>query len=180
MGDVRLQIGLSLPETTELPRWCNQFRKDYPTTYERGALREAPPTSLGMNYLAELRHEQESEEGSTADEGVPPRGAGWQGHSRPKVGLGYTERDHRGGESLSSPGRWPVTDRRFPEHPGWRAVAVEYMNHTSQYGRAQLLAELALGKGSERPFPRWLSGRTEELRVEELVKSWLAPGEDSR
>ena len=58
----------------------------------------------------------ESDEGSSAGEGTKPQGSGWTGAGRPmQVGVGYTVRGLCDGQSLASPGRWPVDVRRYPE-----------------------------------------------------------------
>ena len=69
--------------------------------------------------------------GSDRAEGLPPmkgsqrEGAGWQGPSLlMRVGVGYMERGYCDGQSLASPGRWPVADRRYPEHADWTADSV--------------------------------------------------------
>ena len=47
-----------------------------------------------------------SDDGSSADENVPKKGAGWTGVGSPlQVGVGYTSRDYCDGQGLPSPGR---------------------------------------------------------------------------
>ena len=82
-----------------------EFPRQFPCAYDRGALGQRSPSEKVMSFLAELRCEPESDEGSTADEGAPSRGAGCcvRGHPM-QVGLGYTARDFCDGQSLASPG----------------------------------------------------------------------------
>ena len=39
------------------------------------------------------------------------------------VGSGYSIRDYCDGQTLPSPGRWPVKFRKYPEDSGWKRVA---------------------------------------------------------
>ena len=68
-----------------------------------------------MSFLAELRCEPERDEGSTADEGALPRGAG-------QIGLGHTARVFCEGHSLASPRRRKPEDRNYPETERWKGV----------------------------------------------------------
>ena len=61
------------------------------------------------------------------------------------VGVGYTAREFCDGQSLASPGRWPVEHRRYPESEPWKAVAALFMAFAEREGTPQLLADLALG-----------------------------------
>ena len=64
------------------------------------------PSAKVMSFLAELRREPESDEGSTADEGAPSTGRGFCGRGLPcRSVLGHTARDFCDGQSLASPGR---------------------------------------------------------------------------
>ena len=49
----------------------------FPAPYDRSDLGGAAPSSQQLNYLARLREEVESDEGSSADEGAAARGDGW-------------------------------------------------------------------------------------------------------
>ena len=64
------------------------------------------------------------------------------------VGTGYTSREFFDGESLASPGRWPVAMRRYPSNSHWSRVASFYLNH----GSVRLFMELALGSVPSCPF----------------------------
>ena len=92
-----------------------KFVELFPDAYDRNAPEQRPPTSSELNLLATLRQEQLSDDGSSADENVPEKGAGWTGVGSPlQVGVGYTSRDSCDGQGLPSPGRWPVESRRYP------------------------------------------------------------------
>ena len=113
-----------------------------------------PPTSDQLNYLAELREEHGSSEGSTADEDAAPAGSGWKGSGKPmQVGIGYTVRDFCDGQSLASPGRWAPSDRRYPQSDAWSAVVVLVKRFSEVFGTTKLLMDLALGRIKECPFP---------------------------
>ena len=100
-----------------------------------------------------LREEPESDDGSTADEGAPARGAGWVGTRKPvQIGSGYTRRDTCDGQSLAPPGRWSVERRTYPEDDTWRLVADLHTDFSHRVGTPAFLTSLALGKISECPF----------------------------
>ena len=90
---------------------------EFPDAFDRNdTSADPPPTSLQLNYLAELREEQDSSEGSSADEGAMPSGGGWTGTGKPmQVGVGYTVRDFCDGQSLASPERRPLAMVRHLE-----------------------------------------------------------------
>ena len=144
----------------------HEFRRRYPDAYDRNLPTTGPPSSRVLNYLACLREEPESDEGSSADEGVPEKGAGWTGRGEPMmVGVGYTAREFCDGQSLASPGRWPIEQRRYPESGAWKAVAALFMTFAEREGTPQLLADLALGKVKACPFE---AARVRELKEESL------------
>ena len=80
----------------------------------------APPGHEILSFLARLREEPESDEGSSPDEGVPMKFAGHRGINSPMmVGVGYVQREFCDGQSLASPGRWPPGSRVYPSsRPG--------------------------------------------------------------
>ena len=87
---------------------------------------------------------------------------GGHGRGRPLlVGSSYTVREVCDGQSLASPGRWAVEDRRFPEDPLWSEVARRLMDYAEKAGTTELLTSLALGLVSSCPFPH---SETEELK----------------
>ena len=68
-----------------------KFVEVCPNAYDRNAPEQRPPTSSELNLLAAHRQEQLSDDGSSADENVPEKGAGWTGVGSPlQVGVGYT------------------------------------------------------------------------------------------
>ena len=107
-----------------------------------------------MNYLAELREEPDSSEGSSADEEAAAAGAGWTGTGKPvQIGVHYTVRDFSDGQSLASPGRWPPATRQYPCSDTWTSVSELVRRFSEHYGTTQLLMDLALGRVEKCPFP---------------------------
>ena len=68
------------------------------------------------------------------------------------VGVEYTAREYCDGQSLASPGRWPVNQRRYPTSKPWQEVSQLFMAFAEREGSTQLLTDLALGKVKECPF----------------------------
>ena len=100
-----------------------------------------------MNYLAALREEPPSDQGSSADEGAPSAGSGWTGIGSPMtVGTRYTSRSFCDGQSLASPGRWAPEQRRYPSHPTWSAVSSLFSSFTDTYGSPELLMRFGVGE----------------------------------
>ena len=96
-----------------------EFKKLYPAAHDRNQPRGVPPGHEILSFLARLREEPESDEGSSPDEGVPMKFAGHRGISSPMmVGVGYVQREFCDGQSLASPGRWPPGSRVYPSSPG--------------------------------------------------------------
>ena len=62
------------------------------------------------------------------------------------VGVGYTAREICDGQTLASPGRWPIDQRRCPESPVSRSVTQLFLSCASLPGTAELLPMLALGQ----------------------------------
>ena len=130
------------------------YEKDFPGAFNRSDLGGCPPSSQQLNYLARLREEVPSDDGSSADEGSAPKHSGWIGKGLPlQVGVGYTVRDYCDGQSLCSPGRWALAARRYPETETWQEVVSLFRTFARQYGTAKLLMDLALGRVEEMPFP---------------------------
>ena len=137
---IRLQNVVSLQTLPAVP--CRRER----TT-------ERVPTSEESNLMAALREEPSSDEGSTAEEGVPSKGSGWVGSDPPmRVGVDYTARDMCDGQALPSPGRSPIASRRYPASPIWKAVTRKFEQLSAQCGTAELLMNLVLGRVQENPF----------------------------
>ena len=65
----------------------------------RNAATQRAPTADELNLLARHRQEPPSDEGSSADEGVPKKNSGWVGAGPSlQVGVGYTSRDYCDGQ----------------------------------------------------------------------------------
>ena len=112
------------------------------------------PVYLPLHYLAALREEVDSSEGSSADEEAKASGAGWTGTGKPmQIGVGYTVRDFCDGQSLASPGRWPPATRQYPCSDTWTSVSEHVRKFSEHYGTTQLLMDLALGRVEKCPFP---------------------------
>ena len=137
-----------------------KFAELHPGAYDRDRAAERVPSSEELNLLSTLRQEPPSDEGSSADEGVPGKGSGWVGSGPPmQVGVGYTARDICDGQGLPSPGRWSITSRRYPASPIWKAVTRKFEHFSAQHGTPELLMNLALGRVQENPF------REEDIRA---------------
>ena len=131
-----------------------EYQLLFPDAYNREDTRGTVPSSAVLQRLSELRQEPESDGGSSPDENVPEKGSGWTGHGNPLlVGSSYTIREVCDGQSLASPGRWAVDDRRYPEDQVWSEVSRRYMDYAERAGTTELLTSLALGKVSSCPFP---------------------------
>ena len=73
-----------------------------------------------------------------------------------QVGVGCTVRDHCDGQSLASPGRWPVAARSYPETDIWQEVVGLFWKFSQQFGTKSLLMDLALGRVGKFQIPRSL------------------------
>ena len=131
-----------------------EFRKLYPSAHDRNQLCGAPPGHEILSFLARLREEPESDEGSSPDEGVPCKLAGHRGNGSPmKVGVGYVQREFCDGQSLASPGRWPPGARTYPSSEAWISIRECFWRFTTHHGTEKLLVDLAMGKVEASPFP---------------------------
>ena len=131
-----------------------EFRKLYPSAHDRNQSCGMPPGPEILSFLARLREEPESDEGSSPDEGVPDKFAGYRGNGPPmRVGVGYVQREFCDGQSLASPGRWPPGSRVYPSSTVWTSVRECFWRFTTHYGTEKLLVDLAMGKVEESPFP---------------------------
>ena len=131
-----------------------EFKKLYPAAHDRNQPHGVPPGHEILSFLARLREEPESDEGSSPDEGVPMKFAGHRGIGSPMmVGVGYVQREFCDGQSLASPGRWPPGSRVYPSSPVWSSVQECFWRFTAHYGTEKLLVDLAMGKVEESPFP---------------------------
>ena len=128
-----------------------------------------------MSFLAELRREPESDEGST--EAHAPRGVGlWTWEAPMQVGLGHKARDFCDGELLASPGRWNPEDRKYPESERWTGVVELFRKYAETYTSAQLLVELSLGKVSLQVAIHFrVDLRTQERSHQARTIVWTGP-----
>ena len=132
------------------------------------------PSSEQQTYFAELREEQSSSGVSSADEGARPSGTGWTGTSKPmQVGVGYPFRDLCDGQSLASPGRWPMDQRRYPQSDTWSEVAALVKKFGDHHGTTKLLMEPALGRVEKNPFPVDAVQELEQQTVSALASRGL-------
>ena len=122
-----------------------EFRKLYPAAHDRNQPCGAPPGHEILSFLARLREEPESEEGSSPDEGVPEKLAGHRGNGPPMmVGVGYVQREFCDGQSLASPGRWSPGSRVYPSSTAWSSVRECFWRFTTHFGAEKLLVDLAM------------------------------------
>ena len=130
-----------------------KFVELFPGAYDRNAPEQRPPTSSELNLRATHREEQPSDDGSSADENVPEKGAGWTGVGPPlQVGVGYSSRDYCDGQGLRSPGRWRVESRRYPCTTHWKKVMAKFAKFVDARCTPSLLMKLAMGKVETCPF----------------------------
>ena len=123
------------------------------------------------------RQEPPSDDGSSADDGVPPKDSGWVGHGCPlQVGIGYTSRDYCDGQGLASPGRWPVENRRYPSSQPWKKVKERFARYTDFRGTPELLMALALGKVEGCPFDAKETVALKNELIEDMEKHGLDVG----
>ena len=62
-----------------------------------------------------------------------------RGRAPMQVGVGYTARDYCDGQSLASPGRWPLAARRCPESDVWKEVVAIFPKFSQQYRTKNVL-----------------------------------------
>ena len=69
-----------------------EFRRQFPSAFDRDLLGGEPPSSTVLNFLGQLRGEPEQDDGASADEGAPGKEAGWKGQGKPmQVGVANNE-----------------------------------------------------------------------------------------
>ena len=131
-----------------------EFRNSHPDAYHRATGGGAPPEPGVLSFMARLREEPASDDGSSLDEGVPSKSTGHcgAGHSM-KVGVRYTQRDFCDGQSLASPGRWPPVSRVCPSTNHWNLAVDCFRRFTQHHGTEELLVSLAMEKIEQCPFP---------------------------
>ena len=78
LSGLRLVCRCGLQQSCHADALISALSDEIPDAFDRNnASPVAPPTSMQLGYLAELREEQDSSEGSSADEDAKPPGAGW-------------------------------------------------------------------------------------------------------
>ena len=86
-------------------------------------------------------------EDTSPNEEVSGTGTGWRSHGSPMVvRVGLTSRALCGGQSLASPGGWPVNDRPYPASRACQAVTSQFWKFSELVGTPQLFLQLATGK----------------------------------
>ena len=127
-----------------------EFQKSFPDARMIALL----VTELSQSFMAKLREEPDSDDGSSPDEGVPGKSSGYRGQGEPmKVGVEYIQRGFCDGQSLACPGRWAPGSRVYPSSNAWNLVADCYRRFTRHHGAEQLLVPLAVGKIVKCPSP---------------------------
>ena len=53
------------------------------------------------------------------------------------IGSGYVTRELCDGQSLASPGRWPIHDRAYPENVQWKKVSKLIMDFARTHGTTE-------------------------------------------
>ena len=135
-----------------------EFRRSYPEAYDRNDFNAIPPAPLELDFMARLREEPESDDGSSPGEGVPGKFAGHRGTGKPmQVGVGYVQRDLCDGQSLASPGRWSPGSRVYPTSEHWKRVSEVFQRFADHYGTEKLLISLPMEKVDSCPCPFPLS-----------------------
>ena len=149
----RLVCHCRLEQTCHADSIISVYRDMFPEAYDRDDEAAAAPSAEVLNRLTSLREEPDSDEKSTAVEGAPARGGGWISRGLPvQIWSEYTSRDVCDGQSPASPGRWPVENRRYPEHGPRLSVSSLSTDFSRRVGTPALLISLELGKISECPF----------------------------
>ena len=109
-----------------------------------------PSSAAVFKFFATFREEPDSEEGSSADEGVPRGAASRRGmRDSTTVGVGRTIFEIWDGQTLASPGRWRVAGRRWADSSDWMCVVLQLRDFAKKEGMPELLIKLALGKVHE-------------------------------
>ena len=144
----RLVCHCGMNQTCHADALIRKFRELHPDAFDRNGVNQRAPTTEELNLLAAHRQELPSDDGSSADDGVPAKNSGWVGQGCPlQVGIGYTSRDYCDGQGLASPGRWPVEDRRYPNSPPWERVKERFARYTEFRGDARAPHGTCPGQG---------------------------------
>ena len=86
------------------------------------------------------------------------------------VGVGYTAREFCDDQSLTSPGRWPVSQRMYPDGTLWKVISDMFMSFAERHGTRQLLMSLAAGRVEQFPFDAQSVRELKESTVAALKK----------
>ena len=96
LAGARLVCHCRFEQTCHVDSIISVYRDMFPEAYDRDEEAAAASSAEVLNMLASLREEPDSDEGSTADEGAPAKGAGWTGRGLPmQIESGYTRRGWR-------------------------------------------------------------------------------------
>ena len=175
LSGLRLVCHCKQHEDCHADALIKKFRKYFPDSFDRSSLGQRPPTASELDLLAKHREEPASDDGSTADEDSLAKGVGWQGTGRPMtVGVGYTSREYCDGQTLASPGRWPVSARLYTQSASWKAVVACFSKFCERRCTTELLMDLALGRVKSCPFG---ADEIKNLK-EEIVDSLTSAGHE--
>ena len=144
-------FGLSLSLHREVPRRCivDEFRNSYPSAYDRSAGGGAPQELGVLRFMARLREEPDSEDGSSPDEGVPGKFAGHRGVGDPVKVRGGLHAKRVAGVSRA-------LAARIPSIPLVSTLEVHLRLLSPTHGaprHREMLVSLAMGKINECPSP---------------------------
>ena len=162
----RLVCHCSSTQSCHADALIRKFRELCPGAYDRNAASQRAPTADELNLLARHRQEPPSDDGSSADEGVPKKNSGWN----------YTSRDYCDGQNLASPGRWPIENRRYPLSLTWKKVAAKFTQFSEARGTPELLMALAMEKVESSPFEASEVSALKNGIIEDLHKESLELG----
>ena len=125
----------------------------------------SPPTSALLSLAADNRRTLKEEDSDTeADVDAAPRGAGWIGTGDPlQVGQGLKRRGIVDGAGLCSPGRWPKSQRRFPQSNLLTELRRLFSTLLVSGASNKAFSTLLCGRCAASPFE---SSKVEDLRVQ--------------
>ena len=89
------------------------------------------------------------------------------------IGSGYVTRELCDGQSLASPGRWPIHDRACPENVQWKRVSKLIMDFDRTHGTTELLMKLALVQVDKCPFDVNSVSELKQQVVETLLRDGI-------
>ena len=138
--------------------------------------------------MSRLRDEPSGEEGSSADEGVPPSSLppplplpkvldGWDVVIPCQLVWGIYSREVCDGQTLASPGRWPISARRYPDSSLWCSLSASFMEFSRRFGTPDLLMRLALGRVDSCPFDPASIRSFKSSTLDILIRGWSEVGD---